>query len=304
MNHLDIQTFLTIVSSPSLSKAAEALYVSQPALSHRLSALEHEVGAELVVRHRGIRAIELTDAGQRFVPIAKKWEQLWQETQKLSEEQPAAPFRMSNVDSLNLFFMPQVVSGFLKKNPSCRLSLVTMRSNVSYSAVENHEIDLGFITNPHFFKKVQTIPLFRENMAFICGTDANYHDSIDPSALDSADEIYIPWSNPFLMWHDYWFGSSPQLRVALDNMSLLEQLLRLPDAWAIVPATVAQTLSGKGGCRTVPLRDAPEPRTCYAILTDQRHTGPVLTGFIREFQRTAATFPEISVLSPQAFPLD
>ena len=73
MNHLDIQTFLTIVSSPSLSKAAEALYVSQPALSHRLSALEHEVGAELVVRHRGIRAIELTDAGQRFVPIAKKW---------------------------------------------------------------------------------------------------------------------------------------------------------------------------------------------------------------------------------------
>ena len=87
-------------------------------------------------------------------------------------------------------------------------------------------------------------------------------------------------------------------------MSLLEQLLRLPDAWAIVPATVAQTLSVKGSCRTVPLRDAPEPRTCYAILTDHRQTGPVLAGFIREFQHTAAAFPEISVLSPQAFPLD
>ena len=44
MNYMDIQTFLTIASSSSLSKAAEMLYISQPALSHRLSALEKELG--------------------------------------------------------------------------------------------------------------------------------------------------------------------------------------------------------------------------------------------------------------------
>ena len=44
MNYTDIHTFLTIASSPSLSKAAESLFVSQPALSHRLSALEEELG--------------------------------------------------------------------------------------------------------------------------------------------------------------------------------------------------------------------------------------------------------------------
>ena len=36
MNYTDIHTFLTIASSPSLSKAAESLFVSQPALSHRM----------------------------------------------------------------------------------------------------------------------------------------------------------------------------------------------------------------------------------------------------------------------------
>ena len=38
MTYQDIHTFLTIASSSSLSKAAESLFVSQPALSHRLSA--------------------------------------------------------------------------------------------------------------------------------------------------------------------------------------------------------------------------------------------------------------------------
>ena len=76
MNYQDIKTFLTIVSSSSLSKAAEVLFVSQPALSHRLSALEEELGTELIIRKKGSRTLELTDAGQRFVPLARKWEKL------------------------------------------------------------------------------------------------------------------------------------------------------------------------------------------------------------------------------------
>ena len=54
MNYTDIHTFLTIASSPSLSKAAESLFVSQPALSHRLSALEEELGTELIIRKNAL----------------------------------------------------------------------------------------------------------------------------------------------------------------------------------------------------------------------------------------------------------
>lgn len=301
MNLIDIQTFLTIASAPSLSRAAEILYISQPALSHRLHALEKELGAELIVRHKGVRSIELTPAGQRFVPIAQKWEQLWKETQSIHLERPSAPFRISNVDSLNLFFMPRVAANFLKGNPSCRLNLVTMRSNAAYKAVENKEVDLGFITNPHFFKKVHTIPLFKENLVFICYKDAPYQSPVLPSELNSTDEIYIPWSNTFLMWHDYWFGSHSDLKVSLDNMSLLEQLLKLKNAWAIVPATVAQTLTKKDDFRIVPVQNPPEPRTCYAILNDQHQPNPLLSAFIQELRCTAEQFTEISLLPPQPF---
>lgn len=110
MNYQDIKTFLTIVSSSSLSKAAEVLFVSQPALSHRLSALEEELGTELIIRKKGSRTLELTDAGQRFVPLARKWEQLWLDTSKIQYEKPQDILRIANVDSLNFYFMPQVIA--------------------------------------------------------------------------------------------------------------------------------------------------------------------------------------------------
>lgn len=136
---------------------------------------------------------------------------------------------------MNFYFMPQVIGNFLEEHPKCSLHINTMQSNLSYKAVENKDADLGLITNPHFFKKVQTIPLFEEQLVFVCGGDAPYQDGLLPSQLDSADEIYIPWSNTFLMWHDYWFGNDPEVKVMLDNIALLRQLLDLKNTWAIMP---------------------------------------------------------------------
>ena len=299
MNYTDIHTFLTIASSSSLSKAAESLFVSQPALSHRLSALEEELGTELIIRRKGARTLELTDAGQRFIPIAQKWEQLWIETGKIKFEQPSTQLRIVNVDSLNFYFMPQVIESFLKENPKCSLHINTMQSNLSYKSLENKEADLGLITNPHFFKKVQTIPLFEEQLVFVCHKDARYQDGLLPSQLNSTDEIYIPWSNTFLMWHDYWFGNDPEVKVMLDNMALLRQLLDLKDSWAIMPATLARKLAEEENCRIVSLENGPEYRSCYAIMNDQRTAHPLVTEFLKKLLDTVRCIPEIRLLDPQ-----
>lgn len=299
MTYQDIHTFLTIASSSSLSKAAESLFVSQPALSHRLSALEEELGTELIIRRKGSRTLELTDAGQRFVPIARKWEQLWIETGKIKFERPSTQLRIVNVDSLNFYFMPQVIENFLESHPKCSLHINTMQSNLSYKSIENKEADLGLITNPHFFKKVQTIPLFEEQLVFVCHKSASYQDGILPSQLNSTDEIYIPWSNTFLMWHDYWFGNDPEVKVMLDNMALLRQLLDLKDAWAIMPATLGHKLAVNENCRIVSLENGPEYRTCYAIMNDQRNAHPLVTEFLQELLNTVSKIPEIRLLDPQ-----
>ena len=294
MNYTDIHTFLTIASSDSLSKAAENLYISQPALSHRLTTLEKELGTQLIVRGKGVRTIELTESGKRFRQVARKWEELWRETRALTGHVMQMPLRIASVDSLNTYFMTQVCRNFLVSHADCRLNLVTMHSNMAYDAIENHEVDIAFVSNPHYFKRVQSIPLFKEPMCFVCSVENDYREPLTPSDLRAEDEIFIPWSNTFLSWHDYWFGTRAVPRVSLDNMLLLESFLKLRRTWAVVPATIADRLMAKRELHVIPLQTAPEARTCYMLLNDDA-SHPMIRRFVAEFVEVAGLFPEITI---------
>lgn len=60
LTQLEIEAFLNIVKYGSITKAAEVLYISQPALSRRIKSLENELQYELFIRQKGIRNIILT----------------------------------------------------------------------------------------------------------------------------------------------------------------------------------------------------------------------------------------------------
>ena len=87
MKQIDIETFLTLNKTGSLTKAAETLYVSQPTVSHRLKDLEEELGISLLMRGKGQRRIELTQKGEEFVAIAERWLALMAETSALRNQE-------------------------------------------------------------------------------------------------------------------------------------------------------------------------------------------------------------------------
>lgn len=296
MNQTDIITFLTIASCKSLSHAANLLCITQPALSHRLSSLESELGTSLIVREKGVRTIKLTDAGDRFIIIAEKYQELWQEAKELGVTKSITQLRIANVDSLNVYFMPQVYKIFIESNTNCKLNIQTLRSNTAYQAIENHEIDLAFITNPHFFKKARTIPLFHESMKFICSKSSSYPSVVSPGDLKTFDEIYIPWGNSFLMWHDYWFGNNLDIRISIDSMGLLEQFLQIGNMWAIVPSTIAHALMEKNLFRICDMRHGPESRTCYAIKSEQQAKSQLQSTFISALLKIAGSYPDVELL--------
>src|SRR5918992_392117 len=64
-----IEAFLEVARRQNLSRAAEALFVSQPTLTARLQSLETSLGEQLFVRTR--RGMRLTEAGEAFLPYAE-----------------------------------------------------------------------------------------------------------------------------------------------------------------------------------------------------------------------------------------
>src|SRR5574337_1801505 len=73
--HKQLRAFVSVVKLGTLTRAAEALYVSQPTISLQLQALERELGATLLERRR--RRINLTDAGEALYEMARPLIEGW-----------------------------------------------------------------------------------------------------------------------------------------------------------------------------------------------------------------------------------
>ncbi|MBP2032019.1 DNA-binding transcriptional LysR family regulator [Clostridium algifaecis] len=269
MTILEIDAFLMVVKIGSITAAAEQLYVTQPALSRRIAALEKELGYSLMERGKGIRSIKLTEKGKAFVAVAHKWKMLWGETGRISKLDGNLNLNISAIGSLLTYIFPEVFQKFLNKSQDLSLSIQNHHSYEAYSFIESGLADIAFISDAMYSKNVETIPAFREPMVFVAGKNVSISAKIHPSRLDVAHEIKIPWSPQFDIWHDYWFNTFAKPRVTLDQMSMMEYFLDIEKNWAVVPVSVALKIAKTVDIEVCKIEDGPPDRIIYYILGKQ-----------------------------------
>ncbi len=289
MNNAQIESFLTIVKTGSLNKAAELLYISQPTLTYRLKSLEEELGHTLFFRKRGQHLSVLTPEGKAFLPIAEQWRRAFSETESFKADRLQQEIRIASVDSLNAYaFIPLFQT---LGTVASHLSIRTHYSYEIYALAERQEIDVGFVLQPYQIPDIRVTPLFSEKMYLVFGArPAEGKPCLHPLELDPAKEIYLDWGGEFRRWHERWFGGRAQPYVKIDTISLWEQFLR-EDSWAILPASVLAAFRQKTALTAVLPEEGPPDRICYMI--SSRHSpldkclwAPdffgALDGFLRE----------------------
>ncbi len=129
-----IETFLAVATFGGFHRAAEALSVSQPAVSARIKALEQSLGATLFTRSR--RGLTLSDAGKTLRPHA---EQLLRTAalarQAIHELRPGSggPLQIAAALSISVYFLPDVLKRFQQAYPNHN---ITIRSGHSKEVLE------------------------------------------------------------------------------------------------------------------------------------------------------------------------
>ncbi len=209
MTFLEIEAFLKITETGSFSAAAEALYVTQPALGRRIRAMEEELGYPLFVRGKGLRRVELTRQGHAFIGIAHRWQALWNETREAALLAPSRNFYVASVGSLLAFMLPTVFRTFMKENPECSLHVSTLHSSEAYSYVGNRSVDIAFITDPIYSSSVGTHILFKEKLCLVAGKELNLPEHVRIRELDPQLEIRTMWDRNFEAWHSYFLEIKP-----------------------------------------------------------------------------------------------
>lgn len=266
MTNYEIEAFQAIMNYGSISKAAEYLYISQPALSLRIRNLENELGCELFIRRKGIRNIELTDAGKRFVQLADRWNSFWTEVHTLPTSQGIAPFRVSSLNSISCALLPHVFSSFIKTHPDISLQTEDLASLASFDAIESKLIDFALIVDKRYSIQAISKPLFTEPLYLICNADSKLPDIVAPSDLDPHHELYSPWFLEFEQWHRLWFGRDAKPHIQVQILHLLRYFLQTPNAWSIVPASLYEMLRPLPNIVQKPMTiEIPNRTTSYLI---------------------------------------
>lgn len=270
MNIQNISAFLAIVRTGTISKAAQELYLTQSAVSHRLKALEDEVNATLVMRRQGHQCITLTSKGEEFIPIAERWLSLLKDTNRLGKADERLYLSIASVDSLNIYLFPSLYRQLMHLEESgLSLRIRTHQSNEIYRLLEQQEIDVGFVLRPMMLKNIVMTPIMREKMVLIRRTKEAVSDTpleISVSELNPAKEFFIDWSPAFRVWHEHWWPAVVRPELHVDTAALILRLMEGEEAWSIIPLSMAREFQKTQCYQIYRIKEEPPERIIYKLI--------------------------------------
>lgn len=268
MNYQDMEVFLSLVKTRNISKTASLMYLAQSTVSHRLKALEDELGCRLVERNKGKTSITFTDRGKAFIPIAEKWISVYLETCNFRATDEQFYITLGSVDSYSAYIFPAFYRKIFAEHPSLHLTIKTFQIAGLFRNLANQTIDIALSSHSMSDAGVLNTALFSEPIYFLCSADRDpYPEYVDVQTLDPNLELYFNWSVDYQSWHHYWFGLLVNPRIVLDKASLIRQYLLDSPYWAAASASVARNLVLSGGIHCHRLLQPPPERTCYRIVS-------------------------------------
>lgn len=153
--------FLTVAREENITKAAQRLYIGQPALSRQLMQLEDEVGVQLLIR--GKRKIQLTQEGMLLRRRAEEILSLVDKTEKelIGDENELSGELMIGVAECmaSHTFLPEVIHSFIQKNPQVTYDLYTGDADLIKERLDKGIIDIGILLEPVDVEKYDFIRL-------------------------------------------------------------------------------------------------------------------------------------------------
>lgn len=170
----EIQYFLESARTANLSRAAERLGITQPALTMALRRLEHTLGVELF--HRSKKGVRLTKAGELFHTEAKGLADQWDRLTKVlgrSVDELRGVYSIGCHSAVALYSLPQTLPQVLRDFPELTLELHHDLSRKIAERVIKGELDIALVVNPVRHPDLVIKPVVKDEFGFWAAKEAN-----------------------------------------------------------------------------------------------------------------------------------
>jgi DNA-binding transcriptional LysR family regulator len=164
-----LQVFHAVAKQLSFTKAAEVLFMTQPAVTFQIKQLEEHFNTRLFDRGHG--KITLTPAGEMVLEYAERILNLSNELEvRLAEmtRQIGGPLLVGASTTIAEFLLPRVLGEFKQKYPSVKPRLVVANSETIETRVAEHTLDIGLIESPSHLPNLQCESCCDDELQVIC----------------------------------------------------------------------------------------------------------------------------------------
>ncbi len=162
------KVFQKVAEKLSFTKAAAELYISQPAVTKHIAALEAELGHKLFVRKGSY--IELTEAGKITLKYVRKAEKIFNELIfELStlDSQVKGKLKIGSSSTMTQYILPKILADFKSKFSDLSISVINGNTQQIERALQRNEIDLGIVEGKSKRTDYQYIEFIRDEIVLV-----------------------------------------------------------------------------------------------------------------------------------------
>lgn len=294
----NINYLLAVDEHRNFTRAAEALSISQSALSQKVRQLEDELGAQLF--DRSGRVVQLTDFGSVYLDFARRAhsdlltaQRALNDVHDLSRGQ----LRIGFTPTFTEYLIAPVIEHFHEQYPGVVIEMTEMSLDAVETALCDDQVDLAFGFVDVRSDDIEAQTLFTERLMLVVGDRhplTALHDPITPSQLAQTPLALLTTSFVSRFYIDSYFQSyamEPNVALQANSISAVLKVVRRGKIATILPGTIAFE---HRDLKYIPL-DPPFPVRTVALL---RRKGAYRTVASTAFSESVLALLKNGSLSP------
>ncbi|ETS91795.1 MULTISPECIES: LysR family transcriptional regulator [Veillonella] len=241
MDDREWRTFVTVVNERNITRAAETLFLSQPALSYRLRHMEKALGHSLLLRNAD--GIALTAQGEIFYEYCKR---MLQEQETLENAMNSASGKIQGTlkiaSSINFadYELPTLLQSFREQYPDVHIQVKTAFSHQVVKMFNTGDCMVAFARGGYEVSGESEL-LLKEPYCLV------YKELVAPESLEKVPFIRYQTdasvANIIENWCAEHFEGPPMVAMEVNSMSTCRHFVRAGLGWSIL------TYMGLGSCK-------------------------------------------------------
>jgi len=186
-----LQVFYTVAKQLSFTKAAEQLFMTQPAVTFQVKQLEEHFNTRLFERSHG--RIALTPAGRLVMDYAERVLALSEEMDTRVADLTGTvggPLLIGASTTIAEYILPKILGEFKAEHPEVQARLTVANSETIVNRVADHTLDVGLIESPSYLPTLTNEVCCEDELVVIC---APGHALARRESVRAQDLAALPW---------------------------------------------------------------------------------------------------------------